>query len=323
GATVPGLARELERIGRFGIFGQVLGRRPDAALLRRVLVEERSGEHLGVPWRGTIAWCEGADVLSTAGLRGAAIGGAALHEGYWIDLDVLRGELRAWERLRQRFEDPSFARRLEGLLAVRGFRVEGGGDAEGLSKDERIRKRRREISALLGESERVRLAVLSERAAPGQLLGRVSFDELVEVTAIHEEGHLCDRTRFLPLRRHLVGVLGMLAAGGFSPNGVQRLLEYRAQLVAICEAPEPRLPLSDILRAAEGGGAGGLPHADAYTDLLNDFVEELDRELAETEASYPQLLRDHTLVHQLHLLGAEEVRALAMRLAERRGMVGE
>ena len=73
-------------------------------MLRTVLVEERSGAHLGHEWRGTVAWCESADVLPRASRLGASIGGAALHEGYWVDFAILRRELRAWNALPERFD---------------------------------------------------------------------------------------------------------------------------------------------------------------------------------------------------------------------------
>lgn len=314
GDAVGGLAAELAAIGRFGIFGQAVGGGgPDATLRRLLAIEEISGEHLGVPYSGTAVWCQGADVFSRPGRGGARITGAALHEGYWIDVASVRAEWRRWRALEERvFGEPPVEP--ASLLAGRGPRREWvTGTAEGAP--------RASLYATTGVDERIRLRVLSDRfSALDPRLPRdlVTFEELLEVVAVHEEGHLCDRTRFLPLRRHLFGALGLLADAGFSPRGVAELLEYRAQLVALCEVVDARLPLADMVEAIEGG-IEVTAHASAYRGLLADLVGLLDEELD----AHPQLDPDYFLVHQLHHLDRREVRELAWKLARRRGMVEE
>lgn len=308
GEPVAGLALELDRLLRFGIFGEAMGGGgPDGTLLRRVLVEERAGHHLGVPWHGLVAWCEGADVESRPGRRGARISGAALHEGYWIDLQAVREELAQWRRLESNFLKGD-GQRAAAALAVRGTpRSAQGPDAE--------------LPPLLGEGERVRLAILVERAAarrdPEAEL--VTLDELALLTGLHEEGHLCDRSRFLPLGKNLLGAFDLLARGGFGPGGVSRELEERAELVALCEAPDPRLPLADILSAAELGSAV-TPHAAAYRSLLTEWLETLEESARDT-ARYPQLDRTREYAQQLHRLAPEEVRAVALTLAHKKHLV--
>ena len=54
----------------------------------------------------------------------------------------------------------------------------------------------------------------------------MSLDELIEVTATHEEGHLLDRTRFLPLSKHWGAALLFLLESGFSPTRVAESLPY-------------------------------------------------------------------------------------------------
>lgn len=310
GAPVGGLAAELDRLGRFGIFGQAIGGGgPDGTLLRRVLAEEKSGEHLGVPWSGLVAWCDGADVKSRPGRRGARISGAALHEGYWIDLDAVREEEAAWRRLEEKFFGPEAdADRTLRAIASRG-----------LAYDPEDGVRRGALVPLLGEADRVRLAVLAERLAKAPDEQAVTFEELLRVTAVHEEGHLCDRTRFLPLGRNLFGALGLLLQSGFSPAGVAEMLEYRAQLIAICEAEDPRLPLGDVLGAAEHGNET-TPHAAAYTELLRDWLVTFEEEYEEGPRRFRSIDRGHMLVHQVHHLRPEEVRQVATRLARKRGL---
>src|SRR5262249_8654636 len=144
---------------------------------------------------------------------------------------------------------------------------------------------------------------------------RIGFGEMVDLTALHEEGHLTDRTRFLPLAQKWPRVLLLLLRNGFSPRAVARELEYRAQLVALCEAAEPRLALSDCL--ADESVGGPLPHAEAYRALTTDFLRILDREID----SVPSLSREHYLVYQLHLLSGDDVRRIALALAREKRMV--
>ena len=309
GSPVGGLAAELNALGRFGIFGEAMGGGgPDGALLRVVLTEQRSGQHLGVPWSGLIAWCEGTDVESRPGRRGARISGAALHEGYWVDLAAVREELILWHRLEDRFLGPDAIADPAAALAVRGVSLEQGQTPDALVP-------------LLGQADRVRLAVLVERNAAREAGRRegeelVTLDELAILTGIHEEGHLCDRTRFLPLGKNLIAGLGLLAAGGFNPNGVARQLEARAQLVSLCDAPDTRFPLSEILAAAELGGSV-TPHAAAYRELLVDWLDRLAEEVDQFEVLDPK----RALVHQLHHLTSDDIRQVSRLLARRKGLM--
>ncbi len=307
GTEVAGLARFLAELGRFGIFGELSGDEPDGSVLPVLLVEERSGVHLGVAWHGTVAWCEGADVKSRAGRRGARIAGAALHEGYWIDVDEVRHELVTWESLDRRFA--ASRERVRRALDVRGLEAEPGEDG---------RRARVSTSALLDESERVRLAVLVDRARDGEVLGSVTLDELVRVSAAHEEGHLCDRTRFLPLAKRWPRALVLALNQGFSPRAIQEELEYRAQLTALAVVPDPRIALAQVLDGVEGG-FDATPHAAGYARLLAEFLDVLDARVQ--AGDMPQIAPDRTLAHQLHVLGPEDVRVIALQLARKKRMV--
>ncbi len=307
GDEVPGLARALARLGRFGVFGNVVGGGgPDGTVLRQVAVEQVSGEHLGVPFAGTVAWCDGADVPSRPVRRGARIVGAALHEGYWVDVAGIRDERERWFALQLRFQDPE-QRRLR--LSGRGPRLAGHPstwDAE-----------RTRLYAPLGAGDRLRLAVLDDRG-DAEFAARplVPLDELVEATAIHEQGHLCDRTRFLPIGKKPLKALGFLAGAGLRRGGLPLALEYRAQLVALVATPDPRLPLAECVDAVDGRSTV-TPHGAAYRKLLEDFLIVLAERFEAQGGLHP----DRYLLHQLHHLGPEEVRAVARELAERKGLV--
>ncbi len=320
GERVGGLASAFDSIGRFAVFGEAVGSGgPDGTVLRKLLVEERSGEHFGTPWQGTIAWCDGADLRSRPGRRGARIGGAALHEGFWIDVETLRGEAAVYRALQDRYFGFDRVAALDEALAVTPLPLENF-EGDGLPP-------------LLGEGDRVRLALMRERlsgvqplqatlnSAPPRLPDLVTLAELVAATATHEEGHLCDRTRFLPLGDRMWSVLMFFMESGMSAQRVEQRLEYRAQLTALCDTPETRLPLAEILTAAELGISGVTPHGAAYSHLLEDFLAELGREVERNPELYSELDRSGVLAHQLHRLSTDQVRAIGMKLAHAEGLI--
>jgi hypothetical protein len=310
GSPVPGLAAELRRLLRFGIFGQVLsGGGPDATVLRLLWTEEGAGEHLGRPWRGTIAWCEAADVVTRLTRRGAEIGGASVHEGYWVDVDAARALHRNWEELRARFDRPEGAARLARALSVRGpLRFEPRARADELDP--------------LGENERLALAVMAERASGEEHLGAVHLDELLELFTLHEEGHLCDRARFYPLGEHWLDILFFAAQSGFDPQRIARRLEYRAELVALCAAPDPRLVLAGLLHVGRGPeGSGPTQHSSAYQQILGDLVAELEHRIEADPLQFPRIDLRRELLYQLHRVDPETLRAAALEVAAREGLV--
>jgi hypothetical protein len=228
-------------------------------------------------------------------------------------VQAVRGELVQYSALRASFGRAGSADRVTRTLAGTGLPLTA-------DDPERRRHERTRVGLALGEASRVRLAILRGRAEPGEDLGEMTLDELVEVTATHEEGHLTDRTRFLPLSRHWGKALAFLFESGFSGTRVAQRLEYRAQLVAICDAKDPRAPLAQALDAVEGEGLGSSAHAGGYQNLLKDFVGVLDARLEEKPHAFPEIDPSRTLVHQLHRLAPEEVRAVARRLAREKGL---
>jgi hypothetical protein len=319
GERVPGIAGALARLGRVGLFGVVGGGGgPDGTILPLIGAEERSGEHLGVRWHGTVVWCEGADLKSRAGRQGAQISAAALHEGYWVDVDSVRGERGTWSALRREFSGPGARERVDRVLAVRGLEVEAPLDSV-TGREERTRR-----GALLGEGQRVRLALLRERAralGPETILGDLGREELVRTTETHEQGHLCDRTRFLPVSRKLPQLFRLLLECDFSPRKIGEELEYRAQLVCVADSEEPRIPLAQVLDAAEAGPGGVTPHAAGYARLLDDLLGALENRLERSSSAFPSIDRGRTLAHQLHLLSPAEIRDLSREVAEKKNMV--
>jgi hypothetical protein len=119
----------------------------------------------------------------------------------------------------------------------------------------------------------------------------------------------------MPLSSHPLRVVQLLGSVGFDPAAVLGRLEYRAQLVALCETADPRLCLADCLSMVESAPSSARAHARGYEALLKDLVEVLDEELQADPTAWPTLDTERALVHQLHLLDASEVRELALAVA--------
>lgn len=311
GDMVGGIAGAFLKLGRFALVGQGVGQGgPDATILRLVHVEERSGEHLGRPFRGTVFWCDGADVPGRFGRLGAAISGAALHEGYYVDLSMVAADLGRWEAVRERFAG-------DGEAIARALAAAPAAAAGAL---------RSMTSPPLGAADRMRLAVMADRAQGAEgsehHLEPMTLSELASVVAVHEEGHLCDRGSWYPLGvSQVLRLISFGAAHGFDGQEIARALEVRAQLVALCEAEDVRLPWVDLLDAAEGGGAGVTPHGQAYTRLLQSLMDRLEAEVQSGGWRGVGLDPDGRWVDQLHRLDGEALRGLALREARSRGLV--
>jgi hypothetical protein len=315
GEPVPGVSEVLSRLGRMGLFGDAVGRPPDGTVLQRLWSGPSAGEHLGVPWSGTVIVCEGADADGARSRGLGEVAGAALHEGYWLDIEPERRRLERWRSL----EDEVFAEL--GAAHVRRLCESNVVRIPAQLRGERGERAR--LLPVLGAGDRLRLAVIAERAAAGS---SVELAELVEVTAIHEEGHLLDRTRFLPLGRNLGLAWGLMARAGLDALGFERRLEFRAQAVALACCPDPRLPLIQLLDSAEVDARRPTVHAAAYTQLLAEFLRALDRRIesgANDSAKgdfAPAVDREAYLVHQLHRLTPEEIRTVALSVAESFGL---
>ena len=299
----PGLQAMLAHLGRVAIVGEQFGTL-DGTVRPLVTVEPIEGDHLGAPYSGTILWCSGVDVRSRAERAGAQLAGAAVHDGYWIDLEVVRAGAEGW---RQRARDLRPGPRWYGDEAddvPRAPEVLGG----------HLATRR---VPLLNEADRLAVVLLAERGGQPP-----SLDELLEVITVHEEGHLCDRARFLPLGEKWGAGLRFFASCGFNPDVMMRRLEYRAQLVALAVVPDPRLVLWEVLEQAEAtearGGGGVTPHGSAYVELLNDLVALVaERGPAEVGLDPARYLR-----WQLHRLDPDTLLELAKELARREGLTG-
>lgn len=318
GTPVPGLAQVFDRLGRVALFGQPPFAAIDGTVMRRLAAVERSGEHLGVSWNGMVLVCDGVEAASARGRGGLAISGAALHEGYWIDVQAERERQAGWRGWQEQLAQRGVAWARE---VIAGFVLPLDLGAGGEARFERAR-----LAPALGAAEVMRLALLVERAeaaggVPEDGRDLVTLAELVEVVGNHEEGHLTDRARFLPLTRNLLGIVGIAAGELFRPLEIERRLEYRAQAIALATVPDPRLALDNLLEAAAVDARIPTVHAHAYRRLLAAVLAEWNARLEADPAAWPQVDRDAYLLHQLHRLAPQELRHIAVEVARREGLV--
>ncbi|MDF1800393.1 MAG: hypothetical protein P1V81_14540 [Planctomycetota bacterium] len=303
GAAPPGFQTVLASLGRTAILGEQFGTLDGT--IRPVVARERlAGEHFGTPFGGTALWCAGVDVQSRAERAGAVLAGAAVHDGYWIDLEVVRAGAVAWAERAERLAPLVAELGAGGQLPPAPILLDAGDAARRVP--------------LLGEGQRLGLVLLAAReGAPPTL------DELFELVCVHEEGHLCDRTRFLPISERWGPGLRFFAECGFSPATMLRRLEYRAQLTALCELDEPRLVLWEVLELAEAaesnGSSGPTPHGAAYVELLDDLVDLID----EWGPGSVGLEPGRYLRWQLHDLDPAALSRLGLELARREGLVDD
>ena len=165
------------------------------------------------------------------------------------------------------------------------------------------------------DGARVRLAVIVDRG------GEVpTFTEILSAVEIHEQGHLVDRALHLPLSSHPLRTVRLLGRAGFDPPAVLERLEYRAQVVALCEAEDPRTVLADSLLMVENAPQTARAHARGYEALLRDLLGILDKRVQRDPSAFSGIDPDGALVHELHRLGPEEVRSLGRALAKRVGI---
>ena len=129
---------------------------------------------------------------------------------------------------------------------------------------------------------------------------------------------MADYEEWLPPDVNLWGILDLFWQGGLSVRGIWARVEARAELAALCVVADPRLVLVQLLRLVEEreqvGSSGVYPHADGYAWMLKQLLLEL-------KGNPRGLDPKRSLLHQLHRLDPEDLRAAALVLAEAEGLV--
>jgi hypothetical protein len=138
------------------------------------------------------------------------------------------------------------------------------------------------------------------------------FDLAAEV-GIHEDAHLVDAARHLPVGRHAFRNLGLALRRGFSTSEILAFLERNAQLTAIAEGPAPLAALASCCAALGDPGV----HATAYQEIVQGMVNEIHA----SRERYPEIDPERVIVQQLHHLPEAKVRELGRILLERWGLL--
>ncbi|MFI5404026.1 MAG: hypothetical protein ACHQ1G_13890, partial [Planctomycetota bacterium] len=210
----------------------------------------------------------------------------------------------------------------------------GGGDLAGLALqgivlvdlhaiarwEGEIARRRAQLAPRAGE-------ILAERALddrpataiddPAGVEDRLCLEGRVDLKGEvlkHEEAHLVDAERHLPVLKHPLRNFELALRGGFSASEILALLERNAQLAAIAEGPAPRIALATCCAALGRGD----PHGVGYSAIVEAFVEEIDAR----PGRYPEIDAACVIVQQLHRLSDAQIRAIARSIADAWGLRG-
>jgi len=220
-----------------------------------------------------------------------------------------------------------------GRRYVRGYQEWiGGGDLAGLALEGLVLIDREETARWEGDVKRRRLrlaaeaeGLLAEEALrdtpvtsvrdPGGVGTKLLLSgplDFAEEVLVHENAHLIDAARHLPITHHPFRNLFLALGRGFSREAILGYLERNAQLTAIAEGPQPRAGLATCCLALNGGGA----HSRGYTEIVEGMVSEIH----ERPDDFPAIDTSRVIVQQLHRLTEDEVRELARVLATKWGV---
>jgi tetratricopeptide (TPR) repeat protein len=208
----------------------------------------------------------------------------------------------------------------------------GGGDLAGLALQRLVLVDLHAIARWEGEiaRRRARLApyraeILAEPALedepvtaiddPAGVEDRLWLDGAIDLKGEvlkHEDAHLVDADRHLPVLEHPFRNFELALRGGFDASEILAMLERNAQLAAIAEGTSPRLALATCCSALSRGGAHGV----GYEAIVEAFVEEID----DHPERYPEIDAARVIVQQLHRLSDAQVRALARETMKRWGL---
>jgi len=137
----------------------------------------------------------------------------------------------------------------------------------------------------------------------------------LDMVRTHEEGHILDAERYLPILSNLWRVLGLALKGGFSTRTVEGHLEGNAEATAMAEGPAPRLSLAQLIGFLPSPESAP-PHSLGYHGIVSRIVEEV----YDDAERYPQVDRNRNILQQLHLLEPQTLRRLARQIAGERHM---
>jgi hypothetical protein len=147
----------------------------------------------------------------------------------------------------------------------------------------------------------------------------IYWERLLDALAWHERKHIEDFQDFMD--RGIGGKLMLLMQGGLLPlpSAIRARIERRAQLNALRNCIDPRIPLARCIAALPVEGARrASEHASGYAMLMAEFVAAIDAGAFEGGEDLAQLdlSRELVLLQQLDRLSPESVRAVARALSD-------
>ena len=280
-STSP-VVRHFRAYGRFLLFGQRGDVPPEAIVLSLASLTRaqpiRTG---GRTYAHDVAIGYDRALRAHIAAQGGVLAGACLADGIWLDADAARRsehEIRAY------------------LDRDRGYRAVVA-----------------RTGALTADTLDGPTALTDPGCTAARILARYvarkgedmwgSFGTL----RAHEFGHVIDIDRHLPIWEKLPNTISLLARHGADFDRVQAELEYKAQLVACVEAPDPDLALAEMLVGLPVVGRDPEVHDAGYRDALGTLV----RHIATHPADYPQIDIRRRIVTQLDRLTPEQIRRAA------------
>ena len=218
--------------------------------------------------------------------------------------------------------------RVPGYAASRGARFAGAGLDRFvfLDLDQVARERRRSPAASTVPLEAWPAAGVQQRrdlSEPLETAWRLTqaaqadagegYEDLaLEALSIHERRHIIDAREFFG--RGVWGQVSEVFSAGLFPGAVRAEVERRAQLDALREATDPRIPLAHVVSYLPvEGAATDSEHARGYEALVEEFLVVLDEE--GWDGALPLeaygVRRDRVLLQQLHKLPPDVIRGIA------------
>jgi hypothetical protein len=286
-----GLPAWFERWNRFALLGRRAGGRVEGIVLRTLSRRPVSTSILGRPIEGEAVVGERREISPSFAAGGTDIAGAAVFDGYFLDLDVVRGRAAEIEEILSRHA-PNRDRILADPLPPATTEEEVLSVAEPLALEEK-------------------LLLLAAEGEPPRWVDRV-----LATVELHERAHLADAREFLPLLARLPRVLPVLVRTVVRGTGFEAALEERAELAALAASEDPRVALAGVL-ATVRTGAGGEPHRSAYRSLLGRLVRRLWR----TGEEYAAVRPDQNLLQQLFRLEEAQLSRLFQDVAREEGLL--
>jgi Tfp pilus assembly protein PilF len=140
----------------------------------------------------------------------------------------------------------------------------------------------------------------------------------LEMVRTHEEGHVLDADRYLPVMSNLWRVLSLAVSNGFSPLAVEAYLEGNAESTALAEGPAPRLSIAQLIGFLPTSRSA-VPHSLGYHDVVKRIVEEI----YDHPKRFPEIDRKRNILQQLPRVPREKLRALGRKMARERNLAAE